>query len=388
MEYLNSAVLFLAAVITVSVYFIAKRYTYWDGWGIPTAGTFPYGVLRENGKKYHISDIITRHYNEMKNKSPFGGLYFFINPVALILDLELVKQVLVKDFHYFQDRGFYINEKDDPLTGHLFFMEGMKWKALRAKLTPTFTSGKMKMMYPAITAAGEQFKAYLHRHVSGSTEIEMKDVLARFTTDIIGICAFGIECNSLKDPEAKFREMGKKIFEEPRNSPLKSSFMSQFRELAVSMKMMNTRDDVSEFFLNAVKETVEFREKNNVTRNDFMDLLIKMKNQSGSDQLTLNEVAAQAFVFFIAGYETSSTAMCGVLYELSLNQEIQAKARQCVRDVLARHNGVMTYEAAIEMTYIDQCINGKHRKILLFHDISMIVFIFQNLFENIHPFPF
>lgn len=47
------------------------------------------------------------------------------------------------------------------------------------------------------------------------------------------------------------------------------------------------------------------------------------------------------------------------LHELSLDQEIQEKARQNVMKVLARHDGKITYEALSEMTFLEQCINGK-----------------------------
>lgn len=59
--------------------------------------------------------------------------------------------------------------------------------------------------------------------------------------------------------------------------------------------------------MNVVLDTVEYREKHNIRRNDFMDLLIDLKNgnQESSDMdrlITLNELAAQAFLFFLGIY--------------------------------------------------------------------------------------
>jgi cytochrome P450 family 6 len=50
-----------------------------------------------------------------------------------------------------------------------------------------------------------------------------------------------------------------------------------------------------------VKDVVEYREKNNVKRNDFMDLLLNLKMKGAlENKLTIEEIAAQVFVFFLA----------------------------------------------------------------------------------------
>ena len=127
-------------------------------------------------------------------------------------------------------------------------------------------------------------------------------------------------------------------------------------------------DDVSEFFMKVVRDVVEYREKNSIQRNDFMDLLLQLKNEGRlnddindkkMEKLTLEEIAAQAFVFFAAGSETSSTTMTFCLHELSLNQEIQEKARQNVLDSLEKHDGKITYESIAEMNYFELCVSGE-----------------------------
>lgn len=122
-------------------------------------------------------------------------------------------------------------------------------------------------------------------------------------------------------------------------------------------------DDVAAFFMKVVLDTVEYREKNNVRRNDFMDLLIDLKNgnQESSDMdklITLNELAAQAFIFFLGGFETSSTALSFCLFELALNPDIQSKARSAVQDAHKRSNGQFTYEMLSDIPYINQLMEG------------------------------
>ncbi|KAJ6623032.1 Cytochrome P450 6a9, partial [Pseudolycoriella hygida] len=358
----------VAALTAVTTFYLNRIFSYWQRRGIPyIKPTIPYGNFKGLGTKYFHGSMGQKLYNEMKGKAPFCGIYMFLEPVILALDLEFIKAILIKDFSHFHDRGIYFNEKDDPLSAHLFSIEGSKWRHLRSKLTPTFTSGKMKFMFPTILKTGKEFADTLTSLLAGkeSLDIEVKDILARFTTDVIGQCAFGIECNSLKDPNAEFRNMGRLVFEKRRHNMVVFTLLQTFRELGRFFKMKTTLEEVEKFFIESVQQTVEYREKNDVTRNDFMDLLIKIKNGEKlqkSDRetlsgLSLNEMAAQAFVFFLAGFETSSTVMTFALYELALNQDIQLKARQEIKQVLEKYGGEMTYDAVSDMNYISQILN-------------------------------
>ncbi|PNF34157.1 hypothetical protein B7P43_G18276 [Cryptotermes secundus] len=149
----------------------------------------------------------------------------------------------------------------------------------------------------------------------------------------------------------------------------------------VSLLKLRTVDaKVSEYFHSMVQDTVNYREKNNVKRNDFMQLLIQIKNRgkveeehgyleqnghgdlenkSDENGLSMNSLAAQAFVFFVAGFETSSTTMTLCLYELSLHQDIQERLREEIDIVLKKHDGKITYEAIQEMEYLDKVVSGK-----------------------------
>ncbi|XP_059610500.1 probable cytochrome P450 6a21 [Phlebotomus argentipes] len=365
--------LVLVTVVTLLVagyLYVKKKFQYWDERGVPfVKPEFPFGTLKGMGKTRHTTEIFTEAYKQVKGKGPFAGIFFFTKPVMFPTDLDLLKNIFVKDFQYFQDRGAYVNEKDDPLSGHLFSLSGQRWRNLRNKLSPTFTSGKMKMMHSTIIAVAKEFQNYLEPIAQKNQELEIKDVLSRFTTDVIGNCAFGIECSSLKEPDTEFRRIGKKVFDITPFEFIRFFFILMFQDLGRALKMKITKPEVSEFFMRLLKETTEYREQNKIKRNDFLDLLLQIKNTGkleGDDidlgKMTFEELAAQIFLFFIAGYETSSSTMTFALYELAQHQDIQDKAREEVHRVLEKHNGEYSYEACMEMKYLDQVINETLRK--------------------------
>jgi cytochrome P450 family 6 len=47
-----------------------------------------------------------------------------------------------------------------------------------------------------------------------------------------------------------------------------------------TLKLSTFYSDVTKYFHKMVEETVEYREKNNLKRNDFLQLLIQLKNKS------------------------------------------------------------------------------------------------------------
>ena len=317
------------ALCSLILYFVHRRLNYWKSLGVPhDQPHFLQGNLKDVGKKYHEQDIYRSYYNKYKGKAPFVGFYFFQTPMAFVTDLELAKKILIKDFNNFADRPTYYNEKDDPLTAHLFNLETAEWRKLRGKLSPTFTSGKMKQMCPMVVQVGEECSRVFSESLKQKEDVDLRELFSRFTTDVIGTCIFGLECNSLKDPEAEFRVMNKLMFTESRHSALVHALIFCFPKMARRLGMREMHDKTHEFYFRIVRETVEYREKNNIKRNDFMNMLIEMKNSKNEEsRLSLQKITANAFLFFVAGFETSSTTMTWALYELAKNPEIRSYAR-------------------------------------------------------------
>ncbi|XP_063930135.1 cytochrome P450 6a2-like isoform X2 [Zophobas morio] len=362
------------ALMTIIIVYYKWRYQYWKRKNMPyLEPSIPYGnsasPLR---RKEHSAIRLKRNYDYMKSKGwKHGGLFTMLTPAYLVIDLDYLKNIMTKDFQHFVDRGFYYNEKDDPLSAHLFAIGGQKWRNLRTKLTPTFTSGKMKMMFQTLVDCVPYFLEKIETDRVNQKPIDIKETLGCFTTDIIGSCAFGLECNTFKEENSPFREYGRKFFEMSRFSMLKTIFSMNFPNVARTLGVSLTPKDISNFFIKVVNDTVTCREKNNFTRKDFMQLLIDLKNNKlavengykhDGNTLTNEEIAAQSFVFFIAGFETSSTTMTFALYELSKNHEIQDRVRNEINTVLAKYDGKITYEAIQEMKYMDLVINETLRK--------------------------
>nr|AVL92852.1 CYP450 [Locusta migratoria] len=371
-----STLVFVAGLLVLIVKWF---YGYWKRRGVPSLepesvfGNFKDILLHRKNFGEGLQELYLR-----LDPHPYGGVFISLRPALLIRDPELIKSVLLKDFSHFQHRGFKVDEKHDPLSAHLFNLGGPRWRALRTKLTPTFTSGKMRLMFPLMDACAREMLDALRPLAGRREDVEIKEWNARFTTDVIGSCAFGIQCNSIRNPDSEFRKMGREVF----NSPIRAlfNFVLVRTGYLLHIKLLSPESD--RFFMGVVRETVDYRKKNGVTRNDFINLLLQLQEKGHVDPdhdspdkgkkvshsadidfpFTDDLFAAQCFVFFIAGFETSSTTMSFCIHELAVNPDIQERLREEIDSVVAKHGGKLTYEAIQEMSYLDMVVSETLRK--------------------------
>lgn len=374
---ISSDFLYGFIVFTTIIYiYIKYLYSYWDRRGVKSLPpSFPFGnFARSFLQKTSIGELTQEFYRS--TKEPFIGVYGALRPILILRDPELIRSIFVKDFQSFHDRGVHSDEKNDPLSGHLFSLNGDKWKNLRMKLSPTFTSGKLKAMFSTLVDCGDTLQKYMDKVALNSDTVEVRDISARYMTNVIASVAFGANINCIDNPNTSFRKYGKKFFDINLKNGLRLLLTFVYPPLLKFFKIRVVDRDVEDFMTAMVEQTMEYREKNNVVRKDFFQLLVQLRNTGNvqlDDQwetvisndekgkmLTIKEVTAQAFVFFLAGFETSSTTLSYCLYELARNSSIQQKVQEEIDSILQKHNGKITYDSINEMKFLECCIDGRY----------------------------
>lgn len=354
-------ILIVSSLIALIYLWIQCEYQFFEKHGFSyVKPTFPIGSIKNVGQTEHLCDFSRREYENHKNKGPAFGVFMIMRKSLFITDPDLIKDILVKHFDNFHQRGVDIDFKNDPLSGNLFFLDGQDWKNMRAKLSPTFTSGRIKMMFPIVSETADGMVEYLMPYVEEDESLNVQEVYASFTTEVIANIAFGLEIKCHGDPNNEFRKIAHEMFEQSLSKNLKQLFMISFPKISSMLGMSFNSQKTIDFFTKVVRENIEYRERNNIQRNDFFQLLINIKNSEVG--MTLNEIAANSFVFFLAGLETSSSVMTFCTYELALNQDIQDRLRKEIEKILEKYNGEVTYDAILEMKYLDMVFNETLRK--------------------------
>lgn len=400
----------LIGIITVVYYYAKFTYSYWQRncFAYAPGSNHVFGHFKSTfTQQESLGMLVTRIYNS--TNEPFIGMYSIFRPILLVRDSELVRNILIKDFNYFTDRGVHCDESYDPLSGHLFALPGQKWKNLRGKLSPTFTSGKLKAMFSTLVDCGATLQNHLEKLANKGEFLDVREVSAGHATNVIASVAFGIDVDTIVNPNNDFRVCGRKIFESSIWNAIRLSLNFIAPKMMSLLRIKSVDRSVEKFIISVVKENLEYRESNNISRKDFFQLLIQLRN-TGTVQLddqwdtvikadekqktlSLNEIAAQSFVFFAAGFETSSTTLSFCMYELAKHPEIQKRVHEEIDRVLAEHDGKITYDSVMDMKYLEACIDGnstfliiKIEKILLillrnapFHHFFAKSFFLQRL---------
>lgn len=333
-----------------------RKYRFWLQQHVEVISTW--GLLRRTRKVQLYQAIREIYVRLCREHKPFAVIESYFISTVIVQDQQAIKEVLTSQFENFPDRGFYVNRRD-PLMVNLVRIHYDLWKPLRGKLTPAFSPAKLKYFYPTMAAVGDQLVQVLTAHIlNDDAVVELRDLCKRFAMDVIGTVAFGIECNSLKNPQAELKvECDKAFLQHFR--PFLDQFGEKYSKFLNFINYKYHSEESINFFTNLVKEALEYREKYNVRRRDFLDLLIEFRQDREGFPLSLEMIVGQVFIFFIGGYESSSSALCQALYELSKNPEIQEKARQEVLQTMKLNDNKLTYDSLKSLKYIKQVAQGK-----------------------------
>nr|WIT94147.1 cytochrome P450 monooxygenase CYP9AN7 [Euwallacea interjectus] len=379
--------MFLFAIVLVLLFYCLwiHPYSYWKSRGVEQG--HPWILFGDSWRMIfrvmNMADIVAYHYNLIP-KDRYYGIYQFMRPKLVVRDPDLIRKITVKDFDHFVDHVAVTDPKVDPLFAkNLVSLKGDEWRKMRASLTGLFTSSKMRAMFTLISEAAENFVKHIQEQDIGTvTDIEIKDAFTRFTIDVIATTAFGVEVNSLAEPDNEFYKMGQEIANLRFTTFLKILLFQISPKLFRVLKLEIFRKEVNTFFRNLVNNTIETRQQKGIYRPDMLQILMDarkgvekddghaaevgfaateefVENVKLSREISNEDITAQALIFFFAGFDSVSSLMTFVAYELALNNEVQSKLRE---EVLSLQGKSISYEDIANMKYMDMVISEALRK--------------------------
>ncbi|KAM9372750.1 cytochrome P450 3A24-like [Phaethornis superciliosus] len=306
-----------------------------------------------------------RDFDEMcfKKYGKIWGIYDGRQPVIAVLDSVLIKNILVKECY-----DIFTNRQNRGLNGLLDSAINMaadeQWKRIRTVLSPHFTSGRLKEMFLIINLYSEKLVKNIEKKVANNEFVNMKDIFGAYSMDVVTSTSFSVNIDSLSNPTDPFVTNIKKFLKFNFLSPI-FILLVLFPFITPVLEMMNVTllpSEVMMFFKNVFQKMREERRKSStMDRVDFLQLMIDSQNSHDSSKtaetksqksLSDEEILAQALIFVFAGYETTSSTLSYIAYNLATHPDVQQRLQDEV-DANLPKKAAPTYTTITQMEYLD-----------------------------------
>lgn len=279
-----------------------------------------------------------------KWRKQFGKVFGFFSgrkPTLVVTDLDMVKQILIKDFHVFSNRPQMII-RAEPVISTLVGLRDQRWKDVRSLLAPTFSMTKMKLMANIINEKIDVLLNIVADHEKNGKAFECYSSYQGLTLDVICECALAIKSKCQTDPNDDLLHSVKGFLVNAINFAI--TLAIYFPVLGVIMSYVSNKLAYSGRMTNQVvshlKQVIKLRRKDVGTKTvDVLHLMLEasetfLEEMNGKDGvkmipkkkvLTDEEIIANAWVFLLGGFETTANALTFTSYLLAKHPDVQEK---------------------------------------------------------------
>ncbi|CAF1162862.1 unnamed protein product [Rotaria sordida] len=380
-------------LVVVYLWHIHRTYSFFIRLGIPgPSTTFFFGIFPEFIKTKRMSLCLkewTKKYGRI------FGYFEGHTPILIVSDPNILQDIFIKSFSNFHSRREYTFDEPHGKEGHLFTTQGLRWKRQRFVINPTFSSVKLKQMSPLINHSIDALMKKLTEQYKLGEPFDIYAFLKRFTMDTIWSCGFGLDTDMQNNPNDPYLIQSQHAVD---------NIVRRWLRHYVPLAQKLITDDPVIWIKKQAQELIKKRV--NLGYTSRMDLL-QLMLESASDQdfiedrsaptdvttdteieapplvrkITKHEIAGNIYLFMIAGYETTSTALAYACYVLATHPNEQIKLQEHIDFHFNpdTDNDMPSYETISKMEYLDMFI----REVLRMYPIVPIA-INRQCAEDFH----
>ena len=404
------------AILTAGHYYYRNLFQFWRKLGLK--GPEPWPVVG------NLIPIFTLNRMELERRwvRQYGRLYGIFQghkPRLIVADADVIRQVCIKDFDVLpnHEASIFLNKYQQSF---LFFLQDDTWRRVRATMTPTFTSGKIKRMFKLLDLCADDLIQCLDEQLPATGQgtkrqavINAKEIFGLYTMDGIASCCYGLKLERAGSSNIKMAAarnqliaMSLKLFEFnllrfflifilPKNllasfgfrmSPLRrvAPLAERVRQIIEARRQSGKKfDDYLQLLLDAKLDDqmdlneMDLKENHHagLTRDSLLedqkrmvDQVVDQKSEERksatkllSTGLTDAEILSNAMFLLITGLETTATLLTHCVYALAYHPEIQEKLYQAIRSIAEldadKQRYSFDYDAITSCQYLDAVIS-------------------------------
>lgn len=369
----------------LSRWFIRQRrkcFDAFDGTGVPTVPLR--SLISGNSHDFWKPTTIKRLDEWIKEYGNVFGFFIGDTPFMVVKDLDMINEIFIKESNKFSGRGhmFNIFEKDPLFAKYIILSKGPAWKSSRNCMSQFFTSSKLRAVMPSLLHAQQQFIDVLGEHADRGVEVDINSLCERFTFDVIGKAAYGIDTNVQRNPEYPLFKDALAVLPNVNSGLLYHLAQSLYHWpwlLNLPAKVLGV------FYANPLAdmtrkstEIIQYRRKNPQVRVPDMaqilldGLLNTEESEVGKRDVTaerkaplpkeiLNQLSSNCMTVFLGGYDTTRLVLTCWFYLMGRHPEVQEKMRQEVLEAYEKEGDQLSLLTLTTLPYSNQVISETMR---------------------------
>ncbi|XP_008287345.1 cytochrome P450 3A30-like [Stegastes partitus] len=353
----------LVAFVTLLYVYATWTYGTFKNLGIPGPKPVPlFGTMLAYKKGITTFDLDCFH-----KYGKTWGIFDGRQPVLCTTDPSMIKAVLIKECYslFTNRRNFRLN---GPLYDAVSIAEDDQWRRLRGILSPSFTSGRLKEMFDIMKRHTASLIGSMKKKIDKDEPVDLKESFGSFSMDVVTSTSFSVDIDSLNNPSDPFVTNIKKMLKFDLFNPLLIlvGFFPFLGPVFEKMELSFFPKSVTDFFYASLQKIKLNRlTSKQASRVDFLQLMIdaqKNNGPSGDQDKSLNdhEILSQAMIFLFAGYETTSSTLSFLAYNLATNPHIMKKLQEEI-DTTLPNKAPAQYQTLMQMEYLDCVVNESLR---------------------------
>lgn len=221
-------------------------------------------------------------------------------------------------------------------------------------------------MYPIMQHVCNRLTSYIHDQLARKPDgFDAKALAAKFTTDVVANCIYGIDSGALSDNPSTMSQMGSAIFDVSTKFTIYTVLVQLMPWIRNFYSMSFVDKRIEHFFEKLTSDAVKMRLNSGVQRDDFLNFILQIRQRKPVSDI---EMAAHTLTFFVDGYETSSAVISNVLLQLAKHEKVQQRLRAEIKAAVESSEDAVSFEQILEFEYLDQVVNEtlRHSPVIVF----------------------